>query len=63
MTRYQVLKRICMVIAILLSDGMCAVVGYEYALFNGEAGMESVAPHQAWPFSMRFRLQWESSFV
>ena len=56
MKRSQGLNRICMVIAILLSDAMCAVVGYEYCAlqWGGRYGECSAPPSVAFLYAIPF---------
>ena len=56
MNMYQGFQRLCIVVAILLSDAMCAVVGYEYCdlQWGGRYGECSASPSVAFLYAIPF---------
>ena len=56
MDRFKVLSRICIVLAILLSNIMCVVVSYEYCTLEwcGKYGLCSAPPSAAFLYIIPF---------
>ena len=54
--RYKSLERVFAAAAILLSDIMCAVVGYEYSAleWGGRYGLNSAPPYIAFLYAVPF---------